>query len=235
MRLIRAAAALLVVLGAGLAGAVVGAGPAYAGNWATTVLDPVPEKFEPGRSYTIGFWVLQHGSHPFNGGTLDPVALQLAGPNGTVTFKGIALPEPAHYVTSIYLPTVGNYTVVGQQGIFQPYRVGTLAVPGGLTALPVPSPMQVAADEQPWKEIRPPTMPVDTDRDPFEQTADLPAAAATTTSPAANTVATAHTTSNGMRPTTTVLAALAVTAVILGLFLYGRRRSTAGRRPHAPE
>jgi hypothetical protein len=221
MRLIRA---LLVVLCTGVAGVVVGAAPAYAGNWATTMLDPVPSTFEPGKSYTIGFWVLQHGSHPFSGGTLEPVALQLTGPTGTLTFAGIALPEPAHYVTSIYLPTAGTYTVVGQQGIFQPYRVGTLTVPGGLTALPVPAPVQVSADEQPWEEIRPPVMPVDTNRDPYEQTADLPQVPAATATPPASTVATAHTTSNGMRPTTTLLAALAAVALLLGLFLYGRRR-----------
>src|SRR5687767_4115308 len=112
MRLIRAVAALLLVLCAGTVGAVVGAAPAQAGGWASTVLDPVPAKFEPGRSYTIGFWVLQHGSHPY-AGTLEPVALRLVGPNGTTTFTGIPLPEPAHYVTSIVVPTAGTYTLTG--------------------------------------------------------------------------------------------------------------------------
>ncbi|GAA0939914.1 hypothetical protein [Virgisporangium aurantiacum] len=220
MRLIRAAAALLTVLGAGMAGAILGAGPAYAGNWATTVLDPVPDRFEPGRSYTIGFWVLQHGSHPYEG-TLDPVALQLVVPGGaTTTFTGIALPEPAHYVTTIYLPAAGAYTLVGLQGDFQPYRVGTLAAPGALIALPVPTPMEMPADQLPWKEIRPPTMPVDADRNPFDETAtNAPAARTTAAAPETTPAA-----SESRRPTTTVLIALAGLAVVFGVLLYRRRR-----------
>jgi MYXO-CTERM domain-containing protein len=229
MRLIRAAAALLTVLGAGMAGAILGPGPAYAGNWATTVLDPVPDRFEPGRSYTIGFWVLQHGSHPYEG-TLDPVALQLVAPHSegqrgaTTTFPGIALPEPAHYATTIYLPTAGAYTVVGQQGIFQPFRVGTLAAPGALTALPVPTPMEMPADKLPWKEIRPPTMPVDADRNPFDETATNAPAAKATTPTAAAAPETTPTASESRRPTATVLIALAGLAVVFGILLYRRRR-----------
>jgi hypothetical protein len=223
MRLIRAAVALLMVLGAGMAGAILGAGPAYAGNWATTVLDPVPDRFEPGRSYTIGFWVLQHGSHPYEG-TLDPVALQLVAPGGaTTTFTGIALPEPAHYATTIYLPAAGTYTVVGLQGIFQPFRVGTLAAPGALTALPVPTPLEMPANKLPWKEIRPPTMPVDADRNPFDDTTANAPAAKTTTPTAAAAPETTPTASDSRRPTTTVLIALAGLAVVLGVLLYRRR------------
>jgi hypothetical protein len=231
MRLIRAAAALLTVLGAGMAGAILGAGPAHAGNWATTVLDPVPDRFEPGRSYTIGFWVLQHGSHPYEG-TLDPVALQLVTPGGaTTTFKAIALPEPAHYVTTIYLPTAGDYTMVGLQGIFQPFRVGTLAAPGALAALPVPTPMGLPAEKLPWKEIRPPTMPVDPDRNPFDQSAtNAPAAKTTAAAPADVTgapPATERTASESRRPTTTVLIALAGLAAVFGVLLYRRRRPSS--------
>jgi hypothetical protein len=231
MRLIRAAAALLLVLGAGVAGAVLTTGPAYAGGWAATVLDPVPDRFEPGRSYTIGFWVLQHGSHPY-AGTLDPVALQLVAPSGAVTtFPGVALPEPAHYVTSIHLPAAGEYAVVGQQGIFQQFRVGTLTVPGALTVLPVPSPMPWPAEKLPWKEIRPPAVPVDAARQPYDQTAaTAPARAATpaTATAAAPAPDTTRTASESMRPTTTVLAVIAGLAVILGLLLY-RRRGVSSR------
>ena len=224
MRLIRAVAVVLLVLGAGMAGAVVGTAPAHAGGWATTVLDPVPGRFEPGKSYTIGFWVLQHGSHPYDD-ILDPVGLQLTGPNGTTIFRAVPLPEPAHFVTSIYLPTAGSYALVGKQGLFPPYRVGTIAVPGGLTALPVPPPAQVPDSERPWKEIRPPDMPVDPDRQPFDDTAALPVPPATTTpAAAAGTTTATRTASQNMRPTTTVLAALAATAVILGLLLVHRRR-----------
>lgn len=219
MRLIRAAAALLIAVGTGL---FVGATPAHAGGWASTVLDPVPATFEPGKSYTVGFWVLQHGSHPFEG-PLDPVGLQLVGPGGTTTtFKGIALPEPAHYVTSIVIPAAaGTYTLVGQQGWFQPYLVGTIAAPGALKALPVPPPLTMRAEDLPWKDVRPPDMPVDPERNPFDETVAVPAA---NTAPAA--AATEAEKSNGMRPTATVLAAVAITALVLGLLLVRRRRAT---------
>ncbi len=224
MRLIRAAAALLMVIGTGV---FTGAAPAHAGGWATTVLDPVPATFEPGKSYTIGFWLLQHGSHPHEG-ELEAVGLQLVGPNGTTTFPGIALPEPAHYVTSIFIPTAGSYALIGQQGWFQPYRVGTITVPGALAALPVPPPLTMRAEQLPWKDIRPPEMPVDPNRGPLDETAAVPAA---TTAPAAavTDAETVRSASDSMRPTTTVLAVLAATALILGLFLYRRRRAGAGQ------
>ncbi|GAA1036207.1 hypothetical protein GCM10009557_46300 [Virgisporangium ochraceum] len=225
MRLIRAVSALLVALCAGTVGAVVGAAPAQAGGWATTVLDPVPATFEPGKSYTIGFWVLQHGSHPYDG-DLEPVGLQVDGPNGRRVFTATALPERAHYVTSIVVPAAGTYTLTGQQGIFQPYRIGTVAVPGGLTALPVPPPMKFPAEQLPWTDVRPPEMPVDTNRDPFDETAALPVQPAT--APAQN-AATEPTASQITRPTTTVLAALAATGLVLGLLLYGRRRRVSSR------
>lgn len=226
MRLIRAAAALLVIVGAGVAGAVTGTTPAYAGGWAVTVLDPVPDRFEPGTSYTVGFWVLQHGSHPYDG-ELAPVGLHLVGPNGATTFPGTALPEPAHYVTSIVVPTAGSYTLVARQGLFPSYRVGTIAVPGALTALAVPQPLPMRAEELPWKEIHPPAMPVDAGRGPVDETAAVPAAetAAETAGPPAANPETARTASGGTRPTATVLAAVATTAVVLGLLLLRRRRA----------
>lgn len=225
MRLIRAVAALLLVLCAGAVGAVVGAAPAQAGGWAATVLDPAPARFEPGKSYTLGFWVLQHGSRPYEG-TLEPVGLRLVGPNGTATFTGIALPEPAHYVTSIVVPTAGTYTLTGLQGLFQPFRVGTITVPGGFTALPVPRPMEFPAEQLPWKEIRPPEMPVDPNREPFEDTAALPVPPATAP---AQEAATEPAASHGTRPTTTVLAAVAATGLVLGLLLVRRRRTVSSR------
>jgi hypothetical protein len=234
MRLIRAVTALLLVLCAGFVGgtvgAVTGAAPARAGGWASTVLDPVPATFEPGKSYTIGFWVLQHGSHPYQG-ELEPVGLQVDGPTGRTVFRALALPEPAHYVTSIVVPTAGSYTLTGLQGLFQPFRVGTIAVPGGLTALPVPIPMKWPAEQLPWKEIRPPEMPIDPNRGPFDETAALPAQPATAPDEeaAAGQTSTGRTASHITSPTTTVLATLAATGLVLGLLLYGRRRRVSSR------
>ncbi|GAB3851767.1 hypothetical protein [Dactylosporangium cerinum] len=109
MRTLRTLAVLAATL-VGLTGAVVlGPTPAYAGNWAVTVLDPVPDRLEPGKAYTLGLWVLQHGFHPYEGDDLGPVALRLVGSDGTaVMFPAVALPEAAHYAAAIAVPHAGS-------------------------------------------------------------------------------------------------------------------------------
>ena len=112
MRILRVALALLVVA----AGVLIGAPPAFAGNWVVTVLDPVPDRFEPGRAYTIGFWALQHGSHPYSG-TFETIGLRLLDEKGTpLVFNATALPEAAHYATAVRVPTAGTWTVYGMRG-----------------------------------------------------------------------------------------------------------------------
>jgi hypothetical protein len=218
-----------VVLATALAAVLVSAAPAMAGNWAVTTLDPLPDRIEPGRAYTIGFWVLQHGSHPYHGGTLDPVALKFVDGKGAATvYKGVALAEPAHYATAVVFPGPGTWQVFGVQGPFQDYRVGTLTVPGGLTALPVPQPATVGTDEQPWGAIRPPQMPVDTDRDPFgDAGAAAPAGAP---SPAAAVRRTADHRPTGPSTVVAVTVALAVAGLALAL----GRRGRWPRRPSEP-
>jgi hypothetical protein len=211
---------LLVLAGALTAVLLTGA-PALAGNWAVTSLDPLPDRIEPDRGYTIGFWVLQHGSHPYSGGVLDPVGLKFVAEKGkTTTFPGVALPEPAHYAAAIILPA-GSYQVFGVQGPFQDYRVGTLTVPGGLAALAVPPPLTVDSDQQPWGAIRPPQVPVDPNRDPFGDSGAAPGvervpAAPQTTTPPARAVAAADPADNGPSGTltTVVLTAIATVAVV---------------------
>lgn len=113
---------------------VVPAHPALAGGWAVTVLDPVPERFEAGRSYTIGYWVLQHGFHPYDGELAT--GLRLHGPDGKeLTFQGVPLREPAHYAAAVSVPR-GEWRVLALQGIFGEHEVGTLTVPGVLEVRP---------------------------------------------------------------------------------------------------
>ncbi|MEV3979014.1 hypothetical protein [Nonomuraea sp. NPDC049758] len=130
------------------------------GGWAVTYLDP-PPAFAGGKTYTVGFWVLQHGTHPY-AGELDPVGLRLTRADGrTVTFPGTPLPEAGHYATSVAVPD-GVWRVEGLQGWFEPYAVGTLTVPGRLLADPVP-PDKVATfggdGKDPWGAVRPPGFP----------------------------------------------------------------------------
>jgi hypothetical protein len=212
-----------VVLATAVAALLLTGAPAMAGNWAVTTLDPLPDRIEPGRAYTIGFWVLQHGSHPYYGGKLDPVGLKFVDGKGAATvFAGVALREPAHYAAAVIFPGPGTWQVFGVQGPFQDYQIGTLTVPGGLSARPVPEPAPVGTDEQPWGAIRPPQMPVDTNRGPFN---DAGAAAPTSSEAAAAPKRTAGNGPAGATVAAAVAAMLAVTT--LGLAL---RRNGVGRR-----
>ncbi|MFC5822786.1 hypothetical protein [Nonomuraea insulae] len=131
---------------------------AAAGNWAVTYVDPAPARFAGGQSYALGFWVLQHGTHPFEG-KMSPVGLRFTRADGkSVEFGGTALPEAGHYATSVVLEE-GVWRVEGVQGPFQPYQVGTLTVPGSLRIDPVPADLAGAltgANEDYWDAVRPP-------------------------------------------------------------------------------
>ncbi|RSN04313.1 hypothetical protein DMB42_32120 [Nonomuraea sp. WAC 01424] len=131
------------------------------GGWAVTYLDPPPEEFAGGKAYTVGFWVLQHGTHPYVG-KLDPVGLRLTRGDGKVlTFDGTALPEAGHYATSVVVPD-GVWKVEGVQGWFAPYELGTLTVPGRLLVNPVPPEMVATLGgdgKDPWGAVRPPGFP----------------------------------------------------------------------------
>lgn len=134
--------------------------PAQAGGWAVTLLDPLPDRFEAGRSYTVGYWVLQHGSHPYDG-DLGRTGLRLVGPDRQeLTFEGVALREAAHYAAAIAVPSDGTWRVFAMQGPFAEHAVGTLTVPGALTIKPPDTPVDVGGHghgEQPhWGAVHPP-------------------------------------------------------------------------------
>lgn len=130
--------------------------PARAGGWAVTYVDPVAA-VEPGRAHTVGYWVLQHGTHPYEG-DLGTTGLKFDdGAGEPVLFKGVRLHETAHYAVSFSLPA-GKYRVLGVQGWFADHEVGTLTVPGTLEIRPVDRgemmPWPDAAKT--WSDIKPP-------------------------------------------------------------------------------
>jgi hypothetical protein len=148
----------VALFGAVLLTMLVSAPGAMAGNWATTYLDPLPDTFRAGQPYTVGYWVLQHGSHP-SYGELGPTALVFTPAQGDpVVFPGVALREPAHYAAAIALPHDGSWRVSARQGIFADYEIGTLTLPGRLAVSPPPAPMP-DGEKQPWGAIRPPIPP----------------------------------------------------------------------------
>ncbi|TYB51986.1 hypothetical protein FXF51_52430 [Nonomuraea sp. PA05] len=152
---------VLAVVIAALALIAGGVPAAAAGGWAVTYLDPAPARFEEGKSYALGFWVLQHGTHPFEG-KMEPVGLRLTAEGGqSLLFAGTALPEAAHYVASVVVPA-GVWKVEGVQGPFAAYEVGTLTVPGGLRIKPVDPGLVDSVGEsgqQYWGDVRPPGFP----------------------------------------------------------------------------
>jgi hypothetical protein len=148
---------LAFLLGAVLAALFVATPGAMAGNWATTYLDPLPDTLRSGQPYTVGYWVLQHGSHP-SYGELGPTALVLTPAQGDpVVFPGVALREPAHYAAAIAVPHDGIWRVSARQGIFADYEIGTLTMPGRLAVSPPPAPM-AAGEPAPWGPVRPPAI-----------------------------------------------------------------------------
>ncbi|MEW9528896.1 hypothetical protein [Microbispora sp. NPDC049125] len=155
-------AALMTVLATALVTVLATASPASAGAWAVTELDPLPPAVKPDIGYTIGYWVLQHGTHPIYGSSVEPVVtgLRLTGENGKrLTYEGTSLPEPGHYAVTVKVPA-GRWHVESLQGEFAPYDIGTLAVPGGLTLSPpmFPPPEGIDVTDY-WGAVKPPGFP----------------------------------------------------------------------------
>jgi hypothetical protein len=212
-----------LVIGTGL-GVLAGAGPAAAGGWAVTVLDPLPGRIVAGQAYEVGFWVLQHGSHPYawdEPASIGQVGLTLTdGDGATLSFAGRALAEPAHYATTVTVPHDGSWRVTGVQGIFMDFHVGTLTVPGRLAALGVPAAPSPEDMRKYWPgPVRPPVLPIDKNRDPFEQPAPLVA------SPAGGVDRAAGTGADRGLPVPMAAVVIAAVALVLaaGVAGFGRR------------
>ncbi|GIF68950.1 hypothetical protein Ais01nite_69850 [Asanoa ishikariensis] len=225
----RALAAMTAALLAAMVGAIAAPGPAHAGGWAATVLEPMPAQLQAHQTYTVGTWVLQHGFHPYEG-DLSEVALQLIDSKGTATkFAAVKLKEPAHYAVSLVLPHDGPFTVVGIQGWFAPYEVGTISAKAGLRQLPgVVAPTKDQLAEYWPGPVKPPVLPVDQNRDPF--TAAAPAAVTDVDPPVAiDAEPVANTAPSGPQPWLLALAAVAA-LFVAGTVLFGRWRIRVTRR-----
>lgn len=161
------------------AAVLVGASPARAGGWATTVLDPLPSRLEIGRTYTVGYWVLQHGSHPYEG-DIGKTGLRLTDDAGkSVLYNGAALPEAAHYAASVVFPRAGTWRVSSVQGVFAEYEVGSITVPGSLRVEPTPRPMPATDGHSHWGAIHPPVAaPVQPEPPPARSTGPIGSEAA---------------------------------------------------------
>ncbi len=144
-----------------LATGLLAAQPAQAGAWAETVLDPPPARVEADVTYTFGYWILQHGSYPFQGGDLGPTALRATDEKGNVVdFPGTPSATDGHYSAEVVFPHAGRWTVGSQHGMIMPDAlVATVTVPGAVEI--APSEMTERAPHR-WGDVRPsfpPTAP----------------------------------------------------------------------------
>ncbi len=103
------------------------AGPAAAGGWAITTLDPLPAGgIAPGRPTPIGYTIRQHGVTPVQ---LTDSHLLVAMPDGTVlTFAGVPDRAPGHHVAMVTVPIAGHLTLTSDQGWFPDQDLGHLDV-----------------------------------------------------------------------------------------------------------
>lgn len=157
---------LLMLLSLIVFGLAAPAPPAgLAGGWALTLLDPLPGRFEAGTSYTIGYWLLQHGVHPYEGDDLGTTGIRLEGTDGELlSFRGVPQREPGHFAVAIAVPKNGKWQVHALQGWFGEQHLGTMSVPGGLQQAKYEGPLPEAhtehGEDAHWGAIRPPDVDV---------------------------------------------------------------------------
>lgn len=146
---------LVVALGVLAAGLLV-TPPASAGNWEETLLDPTPARIEAGVTYTFGYWILQHGSYPYEQGKgdLGPTALRADDGDGTVIdFAGTPSRTPGHYSAEVVFPHDGSWSLSAQHEVLMPDAfVATVTVPGSVEI--APSEMRERAPYD-WGTVRP--------------------------------------------------------------------------------
>ncbi|MBB4910757.1 hypothetical protein [Actinophytocola algeriensis] len=145
---------LLVVTLTVLATGLLAAAPAQAGAWEETLLDPPPARVEAGVTYTFGYWILQHGSYPFQGGDLGPTSLRATDEDGTVVdFPGTSGATAGHYSAEVVFPHDGRWTIGSQHEVIMPDAlVATVTVPGAVEI--APSMMRSRAPYE-WGAMRP--------------------------------------------------------------------------------
>jgi hypothetical protein len=151
---------ILVVAVCVVATGLFSAGPASAGGWEETLLDPPPTRVSPGVTYTFGYWILQHGSYPFDG-DLGATGLRATSGDGTIVdFPGTESHTDGHYSAEVVFPEAGVWTISSRHDMLMPdENVAVVEVPGSVRI--TPSDVADRADHE-WGAVRPsfpPTAP----------------------------------------------------------------------------
>jgi hypothetical protein len=149
MRTRRILAVALAVVATGLLAAT----PAHAGNWEETLLDPPPARIEAGVTYTFGYWILQHGSYPFQDGDLGPTALRAVDGDTVLDFRGTPTRTPGHYSAEVVFPHEGRWSLSSRHEVLMPDEdVATVTVPGAVAIAPSQMTERAPYD---WGTVRP--------------------------------------------------------------------------------
>ena len=111
------------------------AAPAGAGGWAVTTLDAVPDRFEAGTAYDIGYTIRQHGVTPVD---LKNTGIQITSDGGADSFIywGHRDGPIGHYSVQVTFPAAGAWRWEAVQDWFGSQPLGKLevAAPGAARA-----------------------------------------------------------------------------------------------------
>lgn len=124
--------------------AILFAGTALAGGWATAEFDEALPELREGGSWRIGFTILQHGNHPV---AVDGAGLRFTNDkSGAVIFyEAEPMGVEGHYLASVERLPVGTWTLEVEQGLFAPYPVGEITVGTAIaTGVKTPAPKTAA-------------------------------------------------------------------------------------------
>ena len=123
--------------------AILFAGTALAGGWATAKFDEALPELREGGSWLIGFTILQHGNHPV---AVDGAGLRFTNDKSgaVVFFEAEPVGPEGHYVASVGRLPVGTWTLEVEQGLFAPYPVGEITVGTAMSGVKTPAPKTAA-------------------------------------------------------------------------------------------
>jgi hypothetical protein len=135
----------VLVVALALALLVATAGPASAGGWAVSTLDPVP-RLDPGVALRIGFTIRQHGVTPV---AIEGVAIVVKDAQGATTrFDAASADVVGRYEAEVMFPEAGTYEWEVIQGWFGPQPLGVITIAArpslALTAPPASPPTAAA-------------------------------------------------------------------------------------------
>ena len=82
--------------------------PVFAGGWAVITLDTFPTDVVAGKSFIIGFTVMQHGKTPM--ADIEPTITATLSNADTFVVKAVPEGKIGHYVATLTFPKAGNWS-----------------------------------------------------------------------------------------------------------------------------